>query len=194
MNENVFHKVTQTRLGAPAGNCTEAAIASVLGCAIEEVPQLWGGDMEDYADPQPAENWQKLIEWCRERDREFIKCVFQRYYQYPLAGNMNNVVARNTCHEHYLLFGKSSRGLGHAVVAKEGEIVWDPHPSREGLLSVFGFAVLWSRERLNSFYEEEYIDMFIESLQVGSPLSFEPIEIRLEKGPYLGREPKEGAC
>jgi hypothetical protein len=32
--------------------------------------------------------------------------------------------------------GPSPRGVQHAVVMLDGEIVWDPHPSRDGILRV----------------------------------------------------------
>jgi hypothetical protein len=36
----------------------------------------------------------------------------------------------------YLAYGKSSRGVSHAVVYRAGELAHDPHPSREGVLGV----------------------------------------------------------
>lgn len=36
----------------------------------------------------------------------------------------------------YLLSGKSPRGdWNHSVVAREGQVIWDPHPSRAGLVN-----------------------------------------------------------
>jgi hypothetical protein len=40
-------------------------------------------------------------------------------------------------------FGRSPRDVPHAVVVIDGEIVWDPHPSRDGLVSVSNY-VEWS--------------------------------------------------
>lgn len=38
--------------------------------------------------------------------------------------------------EFGLAIGPSPRGVSHAVVVRNGEIAWDPHPSREGLVDV----------------------------------------------------------
>lgn len=35
-----------------------------------------------------------------------------------------------------LAIGPSPRGVSHMVVVRDGEMVWDPHPSREGLVDV----------------------------------------------------------
>lgn len=38
--------------------------------------------------------------------------------------------------EFGLAIGPSPRGISHAVVIRDGQIAWDPHPSREGLVDV----------------------------------------------------------
>ena len=38
--------------------------------------------------------------------------------------------------EFGLVIGQSPRGVSHAVVAVGGKVVWDPHPSRDGLVDV----------------------------------------------------------
>lgn len=38
--------------------------------------------------------------------------------------------------EFGLAIGQSPRGVSHAVVAVGGKVVWDPHPSRDGLVDV----------------------------------------------------------
>lgn len=35
---------------------------------------------------------------------------------------------------YHIISGYSTRGFGHAVVGRNGKIVWDPHPSRNGLI------------------------------------------------------------
>lgn len=37
--------------------------------------------------------------------------------------------------------GKSPRNLDHAVIVRDGELWWDPHPSREGLVTLTEFEV-----------------------------------------------------
>jgi hypothetical protein len=38
--------------------------------------------------------------------------------------------------------GISPRGYGHRCVGIGGKLVWDPHPSREGLLTVYSIGML----------------------------------------------------
>lgn len=41
-----------------------------------------------------------------------------------------------------IMGGKSPRGFQHAVVAKDGVMVYDPHPSRAGLVKVEDFELV----------------------------------------------------
>jgi hypothetical protein len=43
----------------------------------------------------------------------------------------------------HLMSGESPRGTNHRVVACGGRTVWDPHPSREGLVSVYSVGFLF---------------------------------------------------
>lgn len=93
------------------GNCMQAAVASVLNLPLEAVPHfsqfVW---------------WPQAIElWARGRG---------------LSSHWHTIeeIPDRLC----VVGGKSPRGAkgGHVVVAHRGEIVWDPHPSRDGLTSV----------------------------------------------------------
>lgn len=110
--------VTQTKFYDPTqpqevctGNCTEAALASLFGIGLDDVPSLQGLAGSDY--------WDALEEFVRSRGYALSMHPPSRY---P-AGL-------------YLADGPSERGCGHFVVMRDGKMVHDPHPSRAGLLNV----------------------------------------------------------
>jgi hypothetical protein len=120
--------VDQTLFGprpnGKVGNCVSACIASLLDLDIADVPYFMGTDDE------PDDLWKKRINrWLAPRGFSFmhLKTDGKRFAQWPPG--------------YFILMGRSPRGL-HAVVAKGGKIVHDPHPSRAGLKSIDGFVVL----------------------------------------------------
>ena len=90
------------------GNCLQAALASALGRELGSVPNFAAFEWWDVA----ARLWLrgKGFDW------EFRAPL-------PDAGRA-------------ILLGQTRRGRRHAVVADDGQITWDPHPSRDGLTSV----------------------------------------------------------
>lgn len=95
------------------GNCTEAAVASILGLTLEEVPRFHkeGGEAYDF--------WDAFETFLEMRGLY----VYRRDYNF-----------QPDC--LYLASGPSVRGCGHMVVMCAGELVHDPHPSRAGLIKV----------------------------------------------------------
>lgn len=66
--------------------------------------------------------------------------------------------------EYGIAIGPSPRGISHAVVVRHGEMVWDPHPSREGLVDVqqvieFTRAVSWPAEQPQDGCAVRVLDM-----------------------------------
>lgn len=107
-------EISQTIYGeaiAPAdgiyGNCFQAALASLLNMPLDAVPHFL-----TFIDFQGA-----LRLWLGERGIETVRLTTDKI---PAAGSC-------------LVSGNSPRGLLHVVVAKDGEIVWDPHPDRSGI-------------------------------------------------------------
>lgn len=108
-------KTTQTILYSPEneargiyGNCLQSAIASALGMDLDAVPHFAA-----YVWWEPAARL-----WLRGQ------CLDWRSVPGIPAGRS-------------IVIGPTVRGTGdHAVVGDSGEIVWDPHPSRAGLLEV----------------------------------------------------------
>lgn len=108
-----MRQITQTILsdqipGVP-GNCLQAAVASLLDLDLDDIPHFITHD-----------DWlQYLVDWGRWRG-------------YLVVARPPATVAAG------IAYGPSPRGVQHAVVWLDGAIAWDPHPSRDGLLSVNG--------------------------------------------------------
>lgn len=109
--------VTQTTFYDPDseghGNCTEAAVASLLGIPLSDVP--------DFRE-NGAESW------------EFWD-AFEAFFEsrgFRITLNPSSA----PCDGYYLASGPSARGCPHMVVMRDGELAHDPHPSRSGLISV----------------------------------------------------------
>ncbi len=98
--------VFQTKMGE-GGNCWQAAVASIFGLDLDDVPDFVQED-----DPDDAYS-------------DFLyECGF---IAVQLPGN-----AEPDC--YYIAFGPSLvTGRAHAVVARDGYFIHDPHPGRNGL-------------------------------------------------------------
>lgn len=120
--------VFQTRMGTDQtspreewGDCWEASIASVLELPLEDVPVI-------VANPDPESNWWVLTELFLSQFGLGIVTVSPFEGWFP-------------CGVH-LITGPSPRGNWlHTVVGRDGEIVHDPHPSGDGVLSVKSYEV-----------------------------------------------------
>jgi hypothetical protein len=123
--------VDQTKFGMPAGNCLAACVASILECPLADVPDLWEAE-------QAGKNWLRVLnQWLADR---YGLWYFTADPRRPDSG----FTAWWSPGGHYVMGGQSPRPectAGHACVAKDGNIVHDPHPSRAGLVTVedYGF-------------------------------------------------------
>jgi hypothetical protein len=113
-------RVTQTILHDPAqdgvpfgerifGNCLQAAVASFFGWPLDAVP-----------------HFSQFLWWDTALE------LWARGLGYTVRTMQTTEIPEGRC----ILGGKSPRGVAHVVVAQGGEIVWDPHPSRGGLVSI----------------------------------------------------------
>ena len=116
---------TQTILGPVHGDCYRTVLASIFEVPLETLPADLG--WRRFKDPQGFRKWLRpwgfdyaIVEW----DRPDLKPV-------PWPG------AAGTWH---LLGGASPRSGNHATVGKDGQLIWDPHPARTGLLPGYGNA------------------------------------------------------
>jgi len=102
------------------GDCQRAVIASLLDLPVADVPhflQEAGGDAGAY--------WESIQAFCRKHG--FVYLTVPAMSGGAFYGEYGDVF-----HE---ISGPSPRGNGvfHAVVGCNGEVVFDPHPSRAGL-------------------------------------------------------------
>lgn len=115
--------VSQEFLYDPAngqhGDCMRACIASLLDLPRAEVPhflQAAAGDPETF--------WNLIFDFCEKLGFEYL----------PHLPDFSPGMAA-TLGGYHVIAGPSPRGGGvwHAVVGLNGEIAFDPHPSRAGL-------------------------------------------------------------
>jgi hypothetical protein len=92
------------------GNCQQAAVASILGLELNVVPSFHDC---------PEGFWLGFY--------NFVKSIGCCVIELP-GDRVPNVL--------YLAYGQSLRGVRHSCVYKNGKLVWDPHPSRDGLVEV----------------------------------------------------------
>ena len=119
-SENVELGVTQTILFDAVrqaeqevyGNCLQAAVATVVRLPLDAVPHF------------SAFVWwpQALTLWAYGRG---LRVMGERATAIP------EIPGRT-----YIVGGKSPRGVAHVVVGRNGQVVWDPHPSRDGITEV----------------------------------------------------------
>lgn len=119
--------VEQTKLSPQeGGNCYAACFASVLECPLESVPHLTPGrGLEE--DGEWEVYHERLRVWLAERNLTVL--------HFPAEGQWKPT-------GYAILSAKSLRfpEFEHAVVAFNGEVVWDPHPERA---SGIGAPVSW---------------------------------------------------
>ena len=102
------------------GDCQRAVIASLLELPICEVPhflQLSDGDPSDY--------WERVQTFCRTHGYAYLS----------VPARSGAICFGDDGDLYHEISGPSPRGngLSHAVVGCNGQIVFDPHPSRAGL-------------------------------------------------------------
>lgn len=103
------------------GNCQQAAMASLLGLQLDDVPDFFADGEHQF--------WPSVWRYTKSLDLTYRETRdLNQYYDF-----------------YHLAYGDSSRGCKHAVVYLDGKLVWDPHPSREGLLSVDEYALILPR-------------------------------------------------
>lgn len=123
-------QVKQTSFGTQptlpdVGNCLAACVASILELPISQVP--------NFSFTPNGEDWyeDKLLTWLKTRG---FTALFVKYD--PELGRLG-------C--YCVASGKSPRGDHlHAVVYKDGKVVWDPHPD-------WRIPILGTSERASSF-------------------------------------------
>lgn len=126
--------VDQTLFGGEVGNCFAACIASLLELPLESVPNFC-------AHSHGGTAWfDGFVSWLKERG--FTAIAF--------GGDLGEAFGHMTA-GYYIATGPASRGFLHATIQRGGELVHDPHPSREGLLSVYEYLWLVPIDPMSAF-------------------------------------------
>jgi len=108
--------VMQTVLGR-GGNCFSACLASLFNLPIEDVPNFF-----DIAGEDDAMWWGAVRDWLRVRGFGIMSL------------DLTNPSFISVFEGWFIVCGKSSRGLDHATLWRNGEMMHDPHPSQCGLI------------------------------------------------------------
>ena len=112
------------------GDCFRCCIASLLDKKAEQVPHfcdyLW-----DDTDPDGGRFYRYLNEWLAPQGLAYIEITVSPdqlwdWKQFQEAGLT----------VYHVLSGHSERAR-HSVIARNGEMVHDPHPSRGGLIGPY---------------------------------------------------------
>lgn len=127
------------------GNCYQTTIACLLEIPPSEVPNVEVlFDME-------GDLWYRVMwEFLKSKGYEIITdSRFMVFHDknYDISHEERAKFKEELLDKPYLVSGKSSRGVNHICIYQNGKMVWDCHPSREGILEETYFEAL---EKLNT--------------------------------------------
>ena len=104
------------------GNCVAACVAEFLDLPLSAVPHFVEYGIEFSGDPDDNSSWWALLTgfmWAKGFTPVLLESV-------------------NDAHPEEIVFvsGPSPRGVSHQVLYRDGELWFDPHPSKAGLRSI----------------------------------------------------------
>ena len=146
--------VFQTRYGDPAGNCTEAALASLLECSLDEVPDLWvlaGSPTEPGGRSAPeAPCWRVALDtWLAERGLAWVDLT-GAVTEWWLPEGVNVLAfgpakANGVAHCVVMRVRWTGRDPSGACTGLELELAHDPHEGWDGIAEIRGLSLLVRR-------------------------------------------------
>ena len=111
-------RIYQTLFEVTGGNCFSACVAMLLGIDLAEVPYFMG----DFEEADKGAWFERFAAWLKPHG------LYPLNFRCPPDGAWRPQGA-------YVLSAGSPRGdFAHSVVAHDGEVFHDPHPSRAGLV------------------------------------------------------------
>lgn len=118
------------RAGQPMGDCVRTALACILDEPVPEAVPHFVEFQRRYDEINERYDWWRALRIYLHRSHRLdaisVEAQFPIYHDDAVS------------HPYVILVGASPRmeGTNHAVIADAttGEIVWDPHPSRDGIL------------------------------------------------------------
>lgn len=129
--------VYQTRWGRGVGNCTEAAVASIVGCSLEEVPDLLATHQD------PDQDWVQILQdWLQTRGLALIWVELEKLSP-PWRDDLTITVPPGV---PYLVAGINTVGVPHMVVYQDGVLLHDSNETHEtrGVTSIDGYGYIVS--------------------------------------------------
>jgi hypothetical protein len=122
------------------GNCYAAAIASILEMPIEAVPNVEVlFHIEDSLWSVVMQRFINSIGWEMFTDDRFR--VFHNK-DYGVKSGKRDEWVTYCKNKYYFISGQSKRGVQHMVIYKNGKMVHDPHPTKEGIITIDYFEYL----------------------------------------------------
>lgn len=111
-----MNKIKQTKFGKE-GNCLEACIASLLEIDISSIPCY------------KKDNWNILLNgWLMKNYNCYLLPLGIKGCLDAFREIMGDTI--------YIASGYSSRGLFHATLWQNDKMIFDPHPSNEGIKEI----------------------------------------------------------
>jgi hypothetical protein len=113
------------------GNCFAAAIASLVEVPITDVPNV-----EVLFDIDGVSWYGVMDAWLRGNGYEIVtNNQFKIFHDdtYGLDDASREVSLQYCNDKYYMASGMSPRGIMHVCIYKNGKMVHDPHPTREGI-------------------------------------------------------------
>lgn len=112
-----MEEILQTKIGNKEGNCLAASISSILELDIDDFPEL--PNKPDGAWNEVANEYLEKIGYC------LITITHDKAFPFPIKG-------------YHLICGNNPQlNCGHAIVGKDGKIVFDPSGSPTELENIY---------------------------------------------------------
>lgn len=129
---DVFDELTQTTFGTE-GNCWQTCVAAILRVDPATLPQ-----QKEY-DRCAIVDGKRVYEEPHRYYRDALGAYLKKhhglaYVELALGARTISSILQPRSPGIHMMTGKSPREGSHVVIARYGEIVWDPHPSRAGLV------------------------------------------------------------
>ena len=107
------------------GDCLRACIATLLDIKPETLPH--STHFSDYIE---------------------VEEIYWNYTGFMCVDSLDKIQDEEGIDGLFMAYGESSRGCYHAVIInKQGEIVHDPHPSKEGIKDIQGIWIIEPMEK-----------------------------------------------
>lgn len=128
------------------GNCYAAAIASLLDLPITEVPnvEVFFSFWPDSDACHEVMNKWLLLNGYKIVDAPEFKIFHDDLEFRSILIDQGDLLTEKEQlkGQYYLVSGPSPRGFDHICIYQDGEMVHDPHPTREGILNLVWFEKL----------------------------------------------------